>query len=71
MLNISCRLLPQVLLHEAQHLEALPCAQMYEKSYMHRDTVTQVATTSTDFFITGEQRSMCRAARGGRRASQV
>jgi hypothetical protein len=44
----------QVLQHEAQFLEALPSAQMYEKSYMHRDAVTQVATTATDFFITGE-----------------
>eukprot|EP00879_Flechtneria_rotunda_P025969 GHRR01027634.1.p1 GENE.GHRR01027634.1~~GHRR01027634.1.p1 ORF type:complete len:171 (+),score=45.70 GHRR01027634.1:718-1230(+) len=26
---------------------------MYEKSYMHRDTVTHVLTTPTDFIITG------------------
>lgn len=32
----------QVLEFEAQHLEALPSGQMYEKSYMHRDTVTHV-----------------------------
>ena len=49
----------QVLLHEAQYLEALPSAQMYEKSYMHRDTVTQVATTPTDFFITGGRLAAC------------
>jgi hypothetical protein len=54
---LPCLRLPQVLLHEAQYLEALPCAQMYERSYMHRDSVTQVATTSTDFFITGEGRA--------------
>jgi hypothetical protein len=35
-------LLSQVLPFEAQYLEALPCAQMYERSYMHRDTVTHV-----------------------------
>lgn len=33
----------QVLPFEQQYLEGLPCAQMYERSYMHRDTVTQVA----------------------------
>lgn len=31
---------PQVLQFEQQYLEALPSAQMYEKSYMHRDTIT-------------------------------
>ena len=44
----------QVLEHEAMYLEALPCAGMYEKSYMHRDTVTHVAVApETDFFVTG------------------
>ena len=44
----------QVLEHEAMYLEALPCAQMYERSYMHRDTVTHVAVApETDFFVTG------------------
>jgi len=35
-------------------LEHLPNAQMYEKSYMHRDTVTHVVVTPiTDFIVTG------------------
>jgi peptidylprolyl isomerase domain and WD repeat-containing protein 1 len=39
---------------EAIFLNALPDAQMYEKSYMHRDIVTHVAVSkSTDFIITG------------------
>ena len=32
----------QVLEFEQQYLEAIPSAQMYERSYMHRDTVTHV-----------------------------
>ncbi|KAF6258211.1 hypothetical protein COO60DRAFT_1295463 [Scenedesmus sp. NREL 46B-D3] len=43
----------QVLPFEQQYLDALPSAQMYEKSYMHRDTVTHVVATPTDFIITG------------------
>lgn len=35
----------QVLQFEQQYLDALPCAQMYEKSYMHRDTVTHVVVS--------------------------
>eukprot|EP00898_Chlorokybus_atmophyticus_P009121 jgi/Chlat1/920/Chrsp108S01359 len=38
---------------EQVYLEALPCAAMYEKSYMHRDVVSHVAVASTEFFITG------------------
>ena len=38
---------------ESVYLDSLPCAAMYEKSYMHRDFVTFVAVTpGTDFFIT-------------------
>ncbi|RHY58869.1 hypothetical protein DYB38_002372, partial [Aphanomyces astaci] len=34
-------------------LDQLPCAEMYEKSYMHRDSVTHVAfSKSTQFLIT-------------------
>lgn len=43
----------KVLEHEQQYLDVLPCAQMYEKSYMHRDVVTHVVVTSSDFIITG------------------
>lgn len=38
---------------EHAFLDALPCAAMYEKSYMHRDVVTHVAVSAADFFITG------------------
>ena len=44
---------PQVLEFEQQDLAALPLAEMYERSYMHRDTVVQVAVApGTDFVIT-------------------
>ncbi|EFJ47438.1 hypothetical protein VOLCADRAFT_61491 [Volvox carteri f. nagariensis] len=42
----------QILEFEQQYLDALPSAAMYERSYMHRDTVNNVAVTSTDFIIT-------------------
>jgi peptidylprolyl isomerase domain and WD repeat-containing protein 1 len=43
----------RVLEYEQQYLQALPLAQMYEKSYMHRDAVVQVAVArGTDFIIT-------------------
>lgn len=38
---------------EKAYLEALPSANMYEKSYMHRDVVTHVAVSAAEFFITG------------------
>ena len=38
---------------EQQYLAALPLSEMYERSYMHRDTLTAVAATKgTDFLIT-------------------
>lgn len=38
---------------EEQYLQGLPLSDMYEKSYMHRDTVTQVAVAEdTGFVIT-------------------
>lgn len=43
----------KVLEHEQMYLDHLPCAEYYEKSYMHRDTVTHVVVTKTDFIITG------------------
>ena len=36
-------------------LAALPSAEMYETSYMHRDHVTQLITTSTDFIVTASR----------------
>jgi len=39
--------------HEKLYLEALPKALMYEKSYMHRDTLTRICVTrNTDFIVT-------------------
>lgn len=44
----------QVLEFEAAYLRALPSAAMYERSYMHRDTITHVAVArAVDFIITG------------------
>lgn len=37
----------QVLQFEQQYLDALPSAQMYEKSYMHRDTLTYVVVSNS------------------------
>ncbi|CAM9602696.1 unnamed protein product [Chrysoparadoxa australica] len=34
---------------------ALPCSGLYERSYMHRDIVTHVVMTCTDFLITASQ----------------
>ncbi len=42
----------KVLKFEQLYLEQLPLAEMYEKSFMHRDVVTFVAITKTDFIIT-------------------
>ena len=39
---------------EKMYLEALPCAGMYEKSFMHRQPVTHVAVSCKNFIITGE-----------------
>ncbi|GJP80886.1 hypothetical protein CLOP_g11085 [Closterium sp. NIES-67] len=40
---------------ERVYLDALPSAEMYEKSYMHRDWVTHVAVSDADFIITGSR----------------
>ena len=43
----------QVLPNAPALLAALPCATAYEKSYMHRDTVTHVAAApGASFFVT-------------------
>mmetsp|Transcript_12389 Transcript_12389/g.34796 ORF Transcript_12389/g.34796 Transcript_12389/m.34796 type:complete len:620 (-) Transcript_12389:303-2162(-) len=42
----------KVLEFESNYLEALPSAEMYEKSYMHRDEINNVVTAG-EFFITG------------------
>lgn len=37
-----------VLPFEKIYLENLPCAEMYQKSYMHRDVITHVLSTKYD-----------------------
>jgi peptidylprolyl isomerase domain and WD repeat-containing protein 1 len=44
----------KVLKHEASYLEGVPSASMYERSFMHRDTVTHVAVAAAcDMLLTG------------------
>lgn len=38
---------------EPLYLENLPICENYERSYMHRDTITHLVVTCTDFIITG------------------
>lgn len=38
--------------HERLYLDRLPCAESYEKSYMHRDIITHCVVAATDFIIT-------------------
>lgn len=42
----------KVLPYERLYLDNLPCAESYEKSYMHRDVITHCIVTSSDFIIT-------------------
>lgn len=42
----------KLLPHEKLFVDNLPCADSYEKSYMHRDTVTHCIVSATDFIIT-------------------
>ncbi|KAI8127393.1 peptidylprolyl isomerase domain and WD repeat-containing protein 1 isoform X2 [Lucilia cuprina] len=42
----------KVLPYEHVFLENLPDAECYEKSYMHRDVITHLVVTKTDFVIT-------------------
>ncbi|KAI9506718.1 hypothetical protein BX070DRAFT_238267 [Coemansia spiralis] len=37
---------------DSRTLDHIPCAKMYERSYMHRDTVSHVVMTKTGFIIT-------------------
>lgn len=47
-----CYRLLLVLEHEKLYLENLPDSECYEKSYMHRDAITHVVCTKTDFVVT-------------------
>ncbi|XP_063239129.1 peptidylprolyl isomerase domain and WD repeat-containing protein 1 [Bacillus rossius redtenbacheri] len=42
----------KVLAHEQLYLDHLPCAESYERSFMHRDVVTHVVVTKTEFVVT-------------------
>lgn len=42
----------KILQHEKLYLDALPAAESYERSYMHRDVITNCLVTPTDFIIT-------------------
>lgn len=46
--------------HENLYLDNLPCAESYEKSYMHRDTITHCVVTSSDFIITASCDGHCK-----------
>ncbi|VDP00649.1 unnamed protein product [Heligmosomoides polygyrus] len=37
---------------ESTYLRSIPSANQYEKSFMHRDNVTHIIATETDFIIT-------------------
>ncbi|XP_013106842.1 peptidylprolyl isomerase domain and WD repeat-containing protein 1 [Stomoxys calcitrans] len=43
----------KVLPYEQIYLENMPDAECYEKSYMHRDVITHLVVTKTDFIVTG------------------
>lgn len=43
----------RVLKYEQLHLDNLPNAESYEKSYMHRDVITHILVTKTEFVVTG------------------
>ncbi|XP_035777829.1 peptidylprolyl isomerase domain and WD repeat-containing protein 1-like [Anopheles albimanus] len=45
----------KVLEFEKLYVESLPDAECYEKSYMHRDTITHLVATKTEFIVTVSQ----------------
>ncbi|XP_054013712.1 peptidylprolyl isomerase domain and WD repeat-containing protein 1 [Hylaeus anthracinus] len=42
----------KVLEYEQVYLDNLPCCECYEKSYMHRDVITHILVTKSNFVIT-------------------
>ncbi|KAG5878478.1 hypothetical protein JTB14_003165 [Gonioctena quinquepunctata] len=42
----------KVLPYEKLYLESLPCAESYERSYMHRDSISHCVVSSSDFIVT-------------------
>lgn len=49
------RCAPDDAAYEQLYLDALPCADMYERSYMHRDVVTHIAVAPTGFVLTASR----------------
>uniref|UniRef100_A0AAX7V6K2 peptidylprolyl isomerase n=1 Tax=Astatotilapia calliptera TaxID=8154 RepID=A0AAX7V6K2_ASTCA len=45
----------KVLEYERVYLDNLPSAAMYERSYMHRDVITHLVCTKSDFILTASQ----------------
>ncbi|XP_071322219.1 peptidylprolyl isomerase domain and WD repeat-containing protein 1 [Trachinotus anak] len=45
----------KVLEYERVYLDNLPSAAMYERSYMHRDVITHLVCSKTDFILTASQ----------------
>ncbi|XP_047996891.1 peptidylprolyl isomerase domain and WD repeat-containing protein 1 [Leguminivora glycinivorella] len=45
----------KVLEFESLYLDNLPSSETYERSYMHRDVVSHVVVTKTDFIVTASQ----------------
>ena len=44
----------KVLAFEKTYIDSLPCAQQYERSFMHRDLVTHISVAkNAEFIITG------------------
>ena len=41
--------------YEETYLRAIPSANQYEKSFMHRDCITHVLTTQTDYIVTASR----------------
>ncbi|CAD6195588.1 unnamed protein product [Caenorhabditis auriculariae] len=42
----------KTLKYEAEYLKSIPSSSQYEKSFMHRDVISHVLATQTDFIIT-------------------
>ena len=45
----------KTLAFEQVYLDSLPSGEMYEKSYMHRDWVTHLVVTASDFVVTASR----------------
>ena len=55
---------------ESEHLARMPCASMYQRSYMHRDVVTHVAYCAfADFVVTASKDGHCKFWKRGSAAN--